>query len=482
MSSSRGVSGGGPDEVPPRPPPAQASSKSSNSTSLVAVAVGTRTVEDVLREGGFTRFHRRVVLLTGFAWTFVAFEIIVIGFVLPAIFAEFGLTAEGSPLLYGLVTAATLMGSFVGSVVLGRFADARGRRRIFLTSILWYSAFTAITALAWDPWSVFAFRFLAGIGLGGMLVVDPAILSEFLPPQSRGRFMVLLDFFWPIGFLLAIGFWWVFIIQGGGQWRLLFLVAAFPAFLAFLARFLIPESPFYFARHGRLDAAAGVLTRVTGRTVEASTLSPEQAVRRAPVAALFRGRLLRRSVVTILAWIALNVSYYGLFLWLPFALPAFGVVDFSDPTVLAGFFIASALAQFPGYGASMYLVEAWGRKRTLALFLILGGISGYAFATATNLLTLFVSLMFVSFFNLGAWGAVYPYTSELFPTEYRATGFGMAEGVGKTMAILGPVIFAALFAYTGGLLLPLSFIAVVMALGGLVVAALGPETKGLAFV
>jgi putative MFS transporter len=77
---------------------------------------------------------------------------------------------------------------------------------------------------------------------------------------------------------------------------------------------------------------------------------------------------------------------------------------------------------------------------------------------------------------------VYPYTSELFPTEYRATGFGMAEGVGKIMAILGPVIFAALFAYTGGLLLPLSFIAVVMALGGLAVGTIGPETKGEAFV
>ena len=441
---------------------------------------GTRTVEQILRDGGFTSFHRRIVLVTGFAWTFVAFEIILIGFVLPAIFREFGLTPDGDPILYFLVASATLVGSFIGSLILGRLADARGRRTVFLTSILWYSAFTALTALAWDPWSVFGFRLLAGLGLGGILVVDPSMLSEFLPPQSRGRFMVLLDFFWPIGFLLAIAFWWIFIVQGGGQWRLLFVVAAFPAFIAFVARIAVPESPFYFARHGRLPEAANVLERVTGTTVAASSISQEQTSQRAPIAALFRGSLLRRSTVTIAVWIALNFSYYGLFLSLPFALPVFQVVG-SDLTLLAWFFIVSALAQFPGYGVSMVLVEKWGRKRTLALFLILGGVSGFVFATASALLTLFVSLAFVSFFNLGAWGAVYPYTSELFPTQYRATGFGLAEGVGKITAIMGPVIFGALYASTGGIIAPLTAIAAIMALGGVVLAGIGPETKGQAF-
>lgn len=447
----------------------------------------TRTVEEVLREGGFTAFHRRLVVVTGFAWTFVAFEIIVIGFVLPAIFSTFGVDKAAEPVLYFLVTSATLMGSFIGSLILGRLADARGRRVIFLVSIVWYSVFTAATAASWNPGSVFAFRFLAGLGLGGMLVVDPAILSEFLPPQSRGRFMVLLDFFWPIGFLLAIGFWWVFIVPGPtvfgiDNWRVLFVAAAFPAFIAALARATIPESPFYYARHGRLEEAANVLSRVLGRPVDPAILSKEQAVPRAPITALFRGTLLRRSVVTMVVWIALNFSYYGLFLSLPFALPIFSVVG-PDIPLLAWFFIVSALAQFPGYGASMYLVERWGRKRTLALFLVLGGVSGYAFATADSLLPLFVSLAFVSFFNLGAWGAVYPYTSELFPTQYRATGFGLAEGVGKVTAILGPVVFGALYASTGGgVVAPLTSIAVAMVLGGVVLAAIGPETKGQSFV
>src|SRR5207249_8207262 len=178
----------------------------------------------------------------------------------------------------------------------------------------------------------------------------------------------------------------------------LFVVAAFPASVAFLARITVPESPFYYARHGRLGEAADVLKRVTASDVQESSLSREQTIPRAPVSALFGGSLLRRSGVTVIVWIALNFSYYGLFLSLPFALPVFGAVG-SDVGLLAAFFVVSALAQFPGYGASMYLVDAWGRKRTLVLFLILGGVSGYFFATATELATLFVSLALVSFFN-----------------------------------------------------------------------------------
>jgi len=455
------------------------------------MATATRTVEEVLRDGGFTAFHRRIVAITGFAWTFVAFEIIIISLVLPVIGSEFGIFnlstfAPTDPVQYGWVAAATLIGSFIGSLTLGRVADARGRRTVFLVSILWYSVFTAATALSWNVASVFGLRLLAGLGLGGMLVVDPAILSEFLPPQSRGRFMVLLDFFWPLGFLLAIGFWWAFIVNGVtiaglAPWRVLFLAAAFPALIAAVARVTIPESPFYHARHGRLAEAASILGRLSGKPVDPGSLAKESTTPRAPIGDLFRGALRRRSAVTISTWIVLNFSYYGLFLWLPTILPGFGIAELAQTSYVGWFLVASALAQFPGYLASMVLVDQWGRRKTLALFLLLGGVSGLVFATASSFLVVLVSLGFVSFFNLGAWGAVYPYTSELFPTEYRATGFGIAEGVGKLTAILGPVIFGALLASTRGIIAPLVSIAIVMALGGVALAALGPETKGTAF-
>src|SRR5919202_783321 len=256
-------------------------------------------VEDVLRAGGFTRFHRRAVAVTGFAWTFVAMEILLVGFTVPVFEAIWGISGS----LAGWIAASALAGSLVGIVLFGRLADRIGRRRIFVNAILWYAAFTALTAAAWGPWSVSAFRFLAGIGLGALLVVDPSMLSEYLPPQSRGRFLVFLDFFWPVGLLLATGLSWVFLDQIGGDsgWRYLFLAAAFPAFLAFLARLNLPESPYWLARRGRTEEAAGVLAEITGRPVSDEDLTAPQEPR-ASLRELVSERLRGRSTMIVLVW------------------------------------------------------------------------------------------------------------------------------------------------------------------------------------
>jgi MFS transporter, putative metabolite:H+ symporter len=430
-----------------------------------------RDVEEVLRDGGFSPFHRKAVLVTGAAWTFVAMEILLVGFVQATFAAQWNLNGTWQ----GLINSSALAGSLFGSLVLGRLADRIGRRTIFQYAILWYAVFTALTAVAWGPWSVMTLRFLAGIGLGGMLVVDPSMLAEYLPPQRRGRMLVFLDLWWPVGLLLATGLSWVFIghsIGGENSWRWLFLAASFPAFMAFVVRRTLPESPFYLARTGRADEAAEVLREITGHPVSAAELeAPEQE--RSSIRELFTRSLARTDALMIGVWVALNISYYGLFLWLPFVLNG---DKFSIDIYLL--LALSALSQFPGYAAAIWLVERIGRKPTLAAFLLLGGISGYAFAAADSASVYVISLFFVGFFNLGAWGAVYPYTSELFPTRVRASAFGMLEGVGKAAAIAGPYIFGNLKDATGGTFWPLTFVALVMAAGGIIAAVLGQETKG----
>ena len=429
-------------------------------------------VEEVLREGGFTRFHRNAVLVTGAAWTFVAMEILLVGFTVPLFTEIWSLSGSYA----GWIAASALGGSLLGSVVLGRLADRIGRKRIFQASILWYAVFTALTALAWGPASLSAFRFLAGIGLGGMLVVDPSMLAEYLPPQKRGRYLVLLDFFWPVGLLAATGLSWLFLEQVGGDWawRYLFLAAAFPAFLAFAARLALPESPYWLARRGRTREAANVLDRITGGRVDPGMLAAEPEPR-ASVVELASRRLRRTSALIALVWIALNISYYGLFLWLPFVLQAEERFTIDVYLLLA----LSALSQFPGYAAAIWLVERVGRKPTLAAFLALGGVSAYAFAVSDSAPQYVAALFFVGFFNLGAWGAVYPYTSELFPTRLRASAFGMVEGVGKGAAIGAPYLFGALIDWSGDTVWSLTFVALIMAAGALVML-FAPETRGRA--
>ena len=440
-------------------------------TTAVAVPA-PRDVEEVLREGGLSSFHKRAILVTGAAWTFVAMEILLVGFVAPIFAANWNLSGA----MQGLVNSAALAGSLCGSLVLGRLADRIGRRAIFQYSILWYASFTALTAVSWGPWSVMTFRFLAGLGIGGMLVVDPAMLTEYLPPQRRGRLLVFLDFWWPVGLLLATGLSWIFIghsIGGDSSWRWLFLAASFPAFLAFVARRSLPESPYFLARRGRDKEAAEVLTEITGKPVEPGDFSvPEET--ESSARELVEPRWRGRAITTALVWIALNISYYGLFLWLPFVLQAEKSFSINVYLLLT----LSALSQFPGYGAAIWLVERIGRKPTLAAFLILGGVSAYAFAVADSQGVYVTALFFVGFFNLGAWGAVYPYTSELFPTRLRSTAFGAMEGVGKAAAIAGPYLFGHLKDATGSTTWSLTFIAIVMAAGGLVAAVFGRETRG----
>jgi putative MFS transporter len=172
-------------------------------------------------------------------------------------------------------------------------------------------------------------------------------------------------------------------------------------------------------------------------------------------------------------WIALNISYYGLFLWLPFVLQE--QKQFSLDVYLL--LTLSALSQFPGYAASMWLVERVGRKPTLAAFLLLGGLSAFAFAIADSPAVYVAALFFVGFFNLGAWGAVYPYTSELFPTRLRSSAFGLVEGVGKGAAIGGPYLFGYLLDVSGDTVWSLTFVAAVMVAGALV-TLVGRETRG----
>jgi MFS transporter, putative metabolite:H+ symporter len=144
----------------------------------------------------------------------------------------------------GLVNSAALAGSLCGALLLGRTADRIGRRAIFQYSILWYAVFTALTARSRGG-RVMTFRLLAGLGLGGMLVVDPSMLTEYLPPQRRRRLLVFLDFWWPVGLLLPTGLSYVFLGPtfdrfGVWSWRYLFLAAALPAF-AFAVRRTLPE-------------------------------------------------------------------------------------------------------------------------------------------------------------------------------------------------------------------------------------------------
>ena len=237
----------------------------------------------------------------------------------------------------------------------------------------------------------------------------------------------------------------------------------------------MPESPFYLAKRGDLERASDVLRRLTGKSIDPGsiTFAIEEKGSYGELFTQYGGR----AVAMLAAWTALNYTYYGLFLWLP---QIYNVVNLYGNIWI--YLMLAFLLQIPGYASAMYLVERWGRKSTLTTYLLMSGITGIAMAVTTGDVLLFtLATLAVSFFNLGAWGSVYPFTSELFPTKLRGKAFGLAEGLGKVVAALAPIIFGALFHATGGVVIPLIATMVIAIIGSVIIYALAPETKRLVF-
>lgn len=454
------------------------------------------TVADMMDRIPVGKFHKRLLGICGSAWAFDGMEVIIISFTLSILTEAWGL----SGLTAGLLGSSALLGMIAGNWIWGRFADKFGRKKAFEYTVLTYSIFAGLTALATGFYSGFALRFLTGMGLGGALAVDMSYLSEHLPTNKRGRYLVYLDAFWPIGNILAVTLAWISLdlISTGGTvslpfigdvagWRILFASAGLPALFIFVIRRKLKETPYYLAKTGNIDEANERIEAIAEENgsdytpIQANELDAQEGTgfRR-----LFDTDLRKRTIVASIAWFGINFGYYGVFIWLPTTVGASGLVG-----NIYAYFILLGLVQIPGYLSAAYLIDKIGRKPTLGGYLVLSGLSTFLFANSLPQVSILglgisgfwpflVGLMAISFFGLGAWGAIYAYTPELFPTEVRATGNGFAGGVGKIAAVLGPIVAGQLAVSGTPTLMSLTPLAVAYIVAGLVVLSFGYETKG----
>lgn len=420
------------------------------------------------------RFHLKLLVTSGLGWMFDAMDVILIAFLVVPIRTEFGL--EPTDARVPLIAAAGFLGMFFGAAVSGRLADRYGRRTVFQATLVLFSLGSLLSALAPTFELLLAARVVAGLGLGGELPVVATLVSELSPRRSRGRMIVWLESFWAYGTVLA-GLIAVFVLPAWG-WRGAFLVGALPAlYIAYLRRAL-PESPRFLASVGRTTEADAVVRRVEreggGALITVSRVqAPPPTERKATLGDLISGRLARRTAMLWLLWFGIVFTYYGIFLYIPSLLAARGlsVVRSNE------FFFLSTIAQIPGYFAAAFLVERWGRKPTLALFLLGTAVSAFLFGNSGTGTDAFIWVSLLSFFNLGAWGIVYTYTPELYPTSIRASGTGAAAAVGRIGGIGAPFVTPLLVGPLGQAGVFGLFTALIV-LTAIVVLVLGEETRG----
>lgn len=435
-----------------------------------AALPGTLHVGDVIDRIGMGRFQRRLLWACGASWAADAMEVLLIGFAIPSLVADWGLSREQG----GLLASLLFLGMLAGAWFWGTFSDYTGRRFSFLATIGVDSIFGLLSAFSPTFGVLLVLRFLTGFGVGGTLPVDYAVFSEFLPTKQRGRFLVYLESFWALGTIVAATLAWLVIPQFPEMgWRFLLAASAVPGLLIFWLRRTIPESPRHLMVQGKEEEARAVLQRVArenGVTLELGQLAPEPKQVRAPLATIFDKRHLRSTIMLTAVWFLLSLGYYGLFIWLPgiFRAQGFSFLATFQNTLLL------AIAQVPGYFSAAWLVERWGRVKTLGIYLLGSAVGTYLFAVTTDQTVIVVGSIIMSFFALGAWGVVYAYTPELYPTTARGTGMGWAGGVARIAGVLAPIVGAYLLGVD--LTLALTFYAVAFAAAAIFVFVMGQET------
>ncbi|PPF53946.1 MFS transporter [Clavibacter michiganensis] len=440
----------------------------------------------------WTRAHSRILGGSGVGWALDAMDVGLISFVI----AQLAVVWEADAGQLGFVASAGFLGMAIGASVGGLVADRIGRRQVFALTLLVYGVATGVSALAMSVGALIALRFVVGLGLGAELPVASTLVSEFSPGRIRGRVIVILESSWAVGWTAAALIGYLVIPGSDDGWRWALALGAVPAVWAIVVRLRLPESVRFLEAKGRhleaervvrdLERAAGadpatdVVDETTAEARAADAADPADApadapdTDAAPRERLFGARLRRRTLSLWIVWFCVNFAYYGAFIWLPTLLVAqgFSLVRSFEYTLLI------TLAQLPGYAVSAWLVERWGRRVTLAVFLAGSAVSAGLFGTADSVTAILVFGALMSFSNLGAWGALYAVTPELYPTRVRATGAGSAAGFGRLASIIAPLCVPPLLAL-GGVALPFGVFAAVFALAAVAALTL-PDLRGAA--
>jgi MFS transporter, AAHS family, benzoate transport protein len=394
------------------------------------------------------RYSGWVAPLCWLAVALEGFDLVVLGVVLPALLKEpgWGLT----PNTASLVSVVGLVGVMIGALFVGTISDYIGRRQTMLWTVITFSILTLLCAFAPNPWIFGLLRFLAGLGLGGVLPTALALINEYAARGKGGRATTNMMTGYHVGAVLTalLG---IIIIQPYG-WHWMFIVGSLPALVLvpLMWRFL-PESAAF------LRVRAGLADR--------STTSAAPA-KRNPVGTLFH-RGLGRS--TIAFWITSFMGLllvYGLNTWLPQIMRE------------AGYELGAALALLLvlNVGAVIGLLFAgrvsdrFGNRRSTIAWFVLAALFLALLSIKLPGIGVYVSVLLAGVFVFSAQVLVYAYVGHVYPASARGTAMGTASGVGRLGAISGPLIGGWLL--TAGLAYPWGFyiFAVVAAIGALSVA------------
>jgi AAHS family benzoate transporter-like MFS transporter len=393
----------------------------------------------------FTRFHAGVLFWCAIIIICDGYDLAVAGIALPSIMKGMGVTAQNA----GFMVSSALFGMMFGAIFLGTVADKIGRRLAIAICIGLFSVFTAAAGFATDPYTFSAMRFLAGLGIGGVMPNVVAQMTEFSPKKIRSTMVTLMFSGYAVGGMLAA-------LLGKGLiesygWSSVFLAAGVPVLLIpFILKFM-PESMPFLIRENRLAELKTILTRMEPSYHPGSgdrfAIPAVDSAAGAPIRKLFQDG---RGFSTVMFWVAFFMCLfmvYALSSWLTKLMASAG---YSLGSALTFVLVLNFGAVIGAVGGG-WLADRFNIKHVLVGMYALAGVSitllGYK--VPTGVLFLLVGLAGAS--TIGTQIVTYAYAGQFYPMAIRATGIGWASGVGRSGAILAPIVIGTLV----GMQLPL---------------------------
>ncbi|GAA1742089.1 MFS transporter [Luedemannella helvata] len=402
---------------------------------------------EAIEHGELRPIHAVTYLVLTVALVVDIMKPLTIGFVLPGMREEYGV----SEAVVSVLPLVALTGTAIGSIVWGLLGDRFGRRTALLLATLLFVATSACGAMPTFSWNL-VMCFLMGCSAGGLLPLVFTLVAELTPRRHRGWVAVALGGVGGLGgYLAASGA--AFYLEPGYTWRILWLIGLPTGLLLLALSPLIPESPLFLLRIGRREQAEAVLRRYGSHLREPQEPVPADSGQRPGALALIRQYPTATAVIGIVG-IVWGLVNFGFLVMLPSQLHNSGMVGGAASGVLA----RSALYSAPALIVVVLLYMYWHGRRSLALFIAatavgLGGIALWS-ARGTNgaLLVFSVGMLVLALSGINA--MLLPYSAEIYPTALRATGSGFAAAATKVGGVLGPSAMLLMLKLDGGLRVP----------------------------
>ena len=407
-------------------------------------------IHNLIDNAKFNRFHWTVLFWCSLIIIFDGYDLVIYGVVLPLLMEKWNL----SPLEAGTLGSYALFGMMFGALIFGTLSDRIGRKKAIIMCVSIFSGFTFINGFVETPLQFGICRFIAGLGIGGVMPNVVALMTEYSPKKIRSTLVTLMFSGYSVGGMLSAGLG-IFLIPNFG-WQSVFYVGLLPMLLLPLIIKFLPDSVGFLAKQKRTDEAKKILSLIEPAYLPAAgdvLDSGEAKAAGASVSQLFKQN---RTTSTIMFWIAFFtclLMVYGLNSWLPKLMNKAGYELGSSLT----FLLVLNFGAMIGAVGGGWLGDKFNLKTVLISFFAVAAISLSLLGFKNSTLVLYILIAIAGATTIGTQILCYAYVAQFYPINIRSSGIGWASGVGRTGAILGPILGGALLSL--GLPFELNFVA-----------------------